>query len=68
MLVLTRRLNQSITIGDNVEITVLEVRGDQIRLGIQAPRDLPVHRREIYDELVAECAALAAGSDIPAPA
>lgn len=52
MLVLTRRANQSIVIGDGVIVTVLEVRGDQVRLGIQAPRSVPVHREEVYNELV----------------
>ena len=48
MLVLTRRLNQVICIGDDVEISVIEVRGDQVRLGVSAPRDVIVHRNEIY--------------------
>ena len=47
MLVLTRRLNESIRIGDDVEVTVIEVRGDQVRLGIAAPRGITVHRKEI---------------------
>ena len=54
MLVLTRRLNQSIRIGDDVEITVIEVRGDQVRLGVAAPRDTPVHRKEIYLQIQEE--------------
>ena len=54
MLVLTRRLNQSIRIGDNVEITVVEVRGDQIRLGISAPKDVAVHRKEVWLQVQAE--------------
>ena len=48
MLVLTRRLNQSIKIGDDIEITVIEVRGDQVRIGVSAPRDVSVHRMEVY--------------------
>ena len=48
MLVLTRRLNQSIKIGDNIEITVIEVRGGQVRIGVTAPRDVTVHRNEVY--------------------
>ena len=51
MLVLTRRLNQSIVIGDDVEVTVIEVRGDQVRLGVSAPRDVAVHRKEIYIQI-----------------
>ena len=54
MLVLTRRLNQSIKIGDDVEITVIEVRGDQVRLGVSAPRDVAVHRKEIYLQIQQE--------------
>ena len=48
MLVLTRKLNEQIMVGDNVVITVVDIRGDKVRLGIDAPRDVPVHRREIY--------------------
>ncbi len=51
MLVLTRKPDQSIMIGDDVEITVLSVSGDKVRLGIQAPADVPVHRAEIYREI-----------------
>jgi carbon storage regulator len=53
MLVLTRRAGESVMIGDTVTITVLEARGDVIRLGIQAPRDVQVHREEVYRELQA---------------
>ena len=53
MLVLTRRAGESVMIGDDVIITVLEARGDVIRLGIQAPRDVQVHREEVYRELQA---------------
>ncbi len=48
MLVLTRQANQSIMIGHDVVVTVLEVRGDQVRLGVRAPRAIPVHREEVY--------------------
>ena len=48
MLVLSRRRNEKIVIGDDITITVLEVRGDQIQLGIQAPRSVPVHRWEVF--------------------
>jgi carbon storage regulator len=51
MLVLTRRAGESVMIGNDVIITVLEARGDVIRLGIQAPRDVQVHREEVYREL-----------------
>ena len=53
MLVLTRKAGESVMIGDDVVITVLEARGDVIRLGIQAPKDVRVHREEIYRELQA---------------
>ena len=53
MLVLTRRSGESVMIGNDVVITVLEARGDVIRLGIQAPRDVQVHREEVYRELQA---------------
>jgi len=48
MLVLTRHANQSIMIGDDVVVTVLEVKGDQVRLGIRAPRSVGVHREEVF--------------------
>jgi carbon storage regulator len=51
VLVLTRRANQSIMIGHDVVVTVLEVRGDQVRLGIRAPRDVEVHREEVFAAL-----------------
>ncbi|GAA2504654.1 carbon storage regulator CsrA [Winogradskya humida] len=51
MLVLTRRAGESVMIGDTIVITVLEARGDVIRIGIQAPRDVQVHREEVYKEL-----------------
>ncbi|HZT41380.1 MAG TPA: carbon storage regulator CsrA [Chthonomonadaceae bacterium] len=51
MLVLTRKPDQSIMIGNEIEITVLEVRGEQVRLGIRAPRDIAVHRKEVYEQI-----------------
>ncbi|HLO99882.1 MAG TPA: carbon storage regulator CsrA [Fimbriimonas sp.] len=54
MLVLTRKVNQTIVIGDSVEVVVLEVRGEQVRLGIRAPRDVTVHRKEIYEQIAEE--------------
>jgi len=53
VLVLTRRANQSIMIGHEIVVTVLEVRGDQVRLGIKAPRSIDVHREEIFAQLQA---------------
>ncbi len=54
MLVLTRKAGESIVIGNEVVITVLEVRGGQIRLGVDAPRNLAVHRAEIYQQVMEE--------------
>ncbi len=51
MLVLTRHANQSIMIGDDIEISVLAIMGEKVRIGIQAPRDIPVFRREVYLEI-----------------
>lgn len=62
MLVLTRRTGESIVIGDSIVVTVLEVRGGQIRIGIDAPRDLAVHRSEVYEGVVAENRAAAASA------
>lgn len=54
MLVLSRHSNESIVVGDDVVITIVEVRGDKVRLGIQAPSNVPVHRREVYEAICAE--------------
>ena len=54
MLVLSRQRDESIMIGDDVEITIVDVRGDKVRLGINAPKNIPVHRREIYDAIQRE--------------
>lgn len=54
MLVLTRKTNQSIMIGDDIEITVLSVSGDKVRIGIEAPRDISVFRREVIDNAESE--------------
>lgn len=48
MLILTRRTNESLIIGDEVTVTVLDVKGNQVRIGIEAPKDLSVHREEVY--------------------
>src|SRR5689334_7896427 len=54
MLVLTRKANQSIMIGDTIEVSVLSVLGEKVRLGIQAPRDVPVFRKEVFLEIQAQ--------------
>ena len=48
MLVLTRAINEAIMIGENIEITIVDVKGDKVRIGIRAPRQTPVHRKEVY--------------------
>jgi carbon storage regulator len=54
MLVLSRQRDESIIIGDNVVITVVDVRGDKVKLGIDAPREISVHRREVYESIQRE--------------
>ena len=62
MLVLTRKSNQSIMIGDDIEVSVLSIMGEKVRIGIQAPRDIPVFRKEVYLEIQEERAESAAAS------
>ena len=59
MLILSRRLRESVKIGDEVTVTVLGVKGDQVRLGFSAPRNLAVHREEVYQRIQAERSASA---------
>ena len=66
MLVLTRKSNQSIMIGDDIEITVLSIMGEKVRIGIQAPRDIPVFRNEVYLEIQAERGQVTAGGQVDA--
>jgi len=54
MLVLSRQRDESIIIGDNVVITIVDVRGDKVKLGIEAPKEIPVHRREVYEAILRE--------------
>ena len=54
MLVLTRKSNQSIMIGDDIEVSVLSIMGEKVRIGIQAPREIPVFRKEVYLEIQEE--------------
>ena len=51
MLVLTRKQNESIVINDVIKVTVVEIRGDKVRLGIDAPREIDVHRQEVYEQI-----------------
>ena len=52
MLVLSRKKNESIVINDNINIVVVEIRGDKVRLGVEAPKEIPVHRREVYEAIM----------------
>ena len=54
MLILTRRIGETLNIGDDVLVTVLEIKGNQVRIGIKAPDDVAVHRKEIYERIQAE--------------
>lgn len=63
MLILSRRTGESIVIANNVTVTVLEVRGDQIRLGVDAPREVQVHREEVFRQLEAENTTAASSAD-----
>jgi len=54
MLILSRKLDEKIMIGDDVEITIIEIRKDVVKLGISAPRAVPVHRKEVYEEIQEE--------------
>ena len=56
MLVLSRQRDESIVINDNVVVTIVDIRGDKVRLGIEAPTDIPVHRREVFEAIQREAA------------
>ena len=51
MLVLSRKKNESIVINDNIVVTVIDIRGDKVRLGFTAPNDVPIHRKEVYEAI-----------------
>ena len=54
MLILTRKVNETLMVGDDVSVTVLGIKGGQIRIGINAPRDVSVHRQEVYEKILQE--------------
>ncbi len=68
MLVLSRKKNESIIINDHITLTVVEIRGDKVRLGIDAPKDVTVHRREVYEAIQAQAQAHAQDAGAPAGA
>ena len=63
MLILTRRSGEAVIVGDNVRIAVLDIRGNQVRLGVEAPREVSVHREEVYRRIVEEQGNVAADDD-----
>ncbi len=67
MLVLSRKKGEAVVIGHNVTVRVIDVRGDQVRVGIDAPRSVTVHREEIYRQVVEENAAAARSADLASP-
>lgn len=67
MLVLSRKKDESIVIGDNIVITIVDIRGDKVRLGVSAPAEIPVHRQEVYDAIKRENARAAKQSDNQPP-
>lgn len=67
MLVLSRKKNESIIISDNITVTVIEIRGDKVRLGIEAPKDVSVHRREVYEAIQSQARAHDPGAKVPSP-
>ncbi len=67
MLILTRKINESITIGDNIEISVVEIKGDQVKIGINAPKEIKVFRKEVYVAIQKENEEAAASSALVLP-
>ncbi len=67
MLILSRKVNERIVIGDDIEVSVVEIRGDQVKLGIVAPRSVKVYRREVFDAIQEENRAAARESTVDLP-
>jgi carbon storage regulator len=67
MLVLSRAKNESIVINDDITVVVIEIRGDRVRLGIEAPKNVPVHRREVFDAIHRNAASQGECKDDPPP-
>lgn len=66
MLALTRKKGESLVLNNNIEITILEIRGDQVKLGIKAPKDVPVYRKEVYLQIQKENEAAASVANLDA--
>ncbi len=62
MLILTRKVGETLMIGDEIEVTILSLKGNQVRIGVNAPKEVPVHREEIYDRIKREQAGHEAGN------
>jgi carbon storage regulator len=62
MLILTRKVGETLMIGDEIEVTILSLKGNQVRIGVNAPKDVPVHREEIYDRIKREQAVVEPGN------
>jgi carbon storage regulator len=67
MLILSRKLNEKVVIGDGVVVSIIEIRGDQVKLGIDAPKTVKVYRQEVYDAIQDENRLAAAGSTLTLP-
>jgi carbon storage regulator len=67
MLVLSRKKNESIIISDDITVTVIEIRGDKVRLGIEAPKHVTVHRREVYEAIQSQARSLEQDAKVAGP-